>query len=134
MFCIACVLLPLANQISGPVETSQSNNSSDLITINNTLLDMMEYSGSGISLDNNLTNDTCHYSRLESSVGRNSIGRIPFRVWLTVSMIMIIMVIGRLVYDKLVHQTILGFMTSLIISFDIVFFTPMLHGPVIQCN
>ncbi|XP_065901214.1 uncharacterized protein [Dysidea avara] len=96
MFCIACVLLPLANQISGPVETSQSNNSSDLITINNTLLDMMEYSGSGISLDNNLTNDTCHYSRLESSVGRNSIGRIPFRVWLTVSMIMIIMVIGRL--------------------------------------
>ena len=57
----------------------------------------MGYSGSGMSLDDDQTNDTCHYSRLESSVGRNSIGRIPFRVWLTVSMIMIVMVIGRLV-------------------------------------
>ena len=87
--------MPLANQISGPVETGHSNNSSDLVTSTNTSLDMMEYSGSGILLDNNLTNDTCHYSRLESSVGRNSIGRIPFRVWLTVSVIMIVMVIGR---------------------------------------
>jgi len=89
--------MPLANQISGPVETIQSNNRSGLLAINNSSPDMMEYSGSGMSLDNNLTNDTCHYSRLESSVGRNTIGHIPFRVWLTISVIMIIMVIGRLV-------------------------------------
>jgi len=89
--------MPLANQISGPVETSQSNNSSDLLAINNSSLDMLEYSGSGMSLDDNLTNDTCHYSHSELSVGRNSIGHIPFRVWLTVSIIIMIMVIGRLV-------------------------------------
>jgi len=89
--------MPLANQISGPVEASQSNNGSDFITTNNSSPDMMEYNSSGMSLDDDQTNDTCHYSRLESSVGRNSIGRIPFRVWLTVSMIMIVMVIGRLV-------------------------------------
>lgn len=95
MFAVGCILLPLANQISGPIGSSQSNltnnsNSSALVynvTRNVTYYDYTE--------DNNLTNDTCHSSHLESSVGGNSIGHIPLRVWLTVCWILSMMIVSR---------------------------------------
>ena len=62
----------------------------------NSILNTMEYYGN-TSLDNNSTNDSCHSSRLESSVGKNSVKRIPARVWLTVSWILVMLTIGRFV-------------------------------------
>ena len=103
VFAIGCILLPLANQISGPIESNQSdtisNNSTTLV--NNTDVDyysgddMMNNDNGSFSLDNNLVNDTCHSSRLESSVGGNSIGHIPARVWLTVCWILTMIILGR---------------------------------------
>lgn len=49
------------------------------------------------SLDDNSTSDGCHTSNLESSVGKNSVKRIPARVWLTVSWIVTMCSIGRFV-------------------------------------
>ena len=92
MFSIGCILMPLANQISGPIDSNQSDTSSS--SINNSSNDTVEYSGSG-SLDDDVINDTCHSSRLESSVGGNSIGHIPFRVWITVCWILSMMILGR---------------------------------------
>ena len=99
MFAIGCILLPLANQISGPIESDQS----DTISNNTNSTNDDDYSGNDMinddngsfSLNNNLTNDTCHSSRLESSVGGNSIGHIPARVWLTVCWILIMLILGR---------------------------------------
>ena len=52
------------------------------------------------SSDNNLTNNSCHSSRLGSTVGKNSIKRIPARVWLTLSWILAMMTIGRFVQQN----------------------------------
>lgn len=108
VFTIGCILLPLANQISGPIGSghiSQSNvfNNSNSSIYNTTAAnitndnydDIVEYSGiEDDLLDNNITNDTCHSSRLDS-VGGDSIGHIPLRVWLTVCWILTMIVIGR---------------------------------------
>ena len=106
VFAIGCILLPLANQISGPIESDQSdtisNNSTTLVNNTNSTNDdyysgndMINDDNGSFSLNNNLTNDTCHSSRLESSVGGNSIGHIPARVWLTVCWILIMIILGR---------------------------------------
>lgn len=58
--------------------------------------DAMKHYGNS-SLDNNSTNNSCHSSRLGSSVGKNSVKRIPARVWLTVSWILAMLTIGRFV-------------------------------------
>ena len=50
-----------------------------------------------VSLDNNSTKDSCHDSNLGSLVGKNSVKRIPARVWLTVSWIPTMCSIGRFV-------------------------------------
>ena len=63
---------------------------------NNSILNSVEYYGNA-SLENNSTNDSCHSSRLESSVGKNSVKPIPARVWLTVSWILVMLTIGRFV-------------------------------------
>ena len=112
VFSIGCILLPLANQISGPIEINQSdaskNNANSTVLVNNTNTTENDYyyddddgvvddMGGSVSLDDILTNDTCHSSRLESSTGANSIGHIPARVWLTVSWIMIMITLGRYV-------------------------------------
>ena len=133
--------MPLANQISGPIPNSQSDNSNSThglnatiwnYTTDNNMVAMVDYndnrfnhlwtfstlygskyqSQSGItfsssvlnsgyygntSVDNNLTNKSCHNSRLGSTVGKNSVKRIPARVWLTVSLILTMMTIGRFV-------------------------------------
>ena len=60
------------------------------------ILNFVEYYGNA-SLDNNSTNDSCHNSHLESSVGKNSVKRIPARVWLTVSWILAMLTIGMFV-------------------------------------
>ena len=142
VFAVGCILLPLANHISGPIGNSQSessnsthvlntttlmfntdnnitttvdypeNNFNHLWTFstlygskyqseidgsfNNSILNSVEYYGNA-SLNNNSTNDSCHSSRLESSVGKNSVKRIPARVWLTVSWILVMLTIGRFV-------------------------------------
>ena len=96
VFSIGCILMPLANQISGPIGSDQSDtsiNSSSLLA--NTSNDTMEYSGMGSGSVDHVINDTCHSSRLESSVGGNSIGHIPFRVWVTVCWILSMMILGR---------------------------------------
>ena len=62
----------------------------------NSILNSTEHYGNA-SLDNNSTNDSCHSSRLESSVNNNSVKRIPARVWLTVSWILFMLTIGRFV-------------------------------------
>ena len=105
MFTVGCILLPLANQISGPISNGQSNfidnkgnSSTSVHNITNVTNDDYDYYSGDISdipLDNNITNDTCHSSRLESSVGGNSIGHIPLRVWLTVCWILGMMIVGR---------------------------------------
>ena len=149
VFAIGCILMPLANHISGPIGNSQSDNSNSThglnatvwnyttnnnmvamvdyndnhfnhlwtfstlygskyqshngITYSSSVLNSMEYYGN-TSLDNNLTNNSCHSSRLGSTVGKNSVKRIPARVWLTVSWILAMMTIGRSVhYDYLHH-------------------------------
>ena len=98
VFTIGCILLPLANKISGPIGSNQSdtsiNNSSFLANSSNYNNDTVDYSGSG-SVDDEVNNDTCHTSQLDSSVGGNSIGHIPFRVWLTVCWILSMMILGR---------------------------------------
>ena len=103
VFAVGCVLLPLANQISGPIGSSQSD-ATNIINNTNTTDnatdyyydddDMMDDIGD-ISLDDNVTNDTCHNSRLDSSVGGNSIGHIPLKVWLTVCWLLIMIILGR---------------------------------------
>ena len=109
MFAIGCILLPLANQISGPIgnnqsDTSSINNSTTLVNNTNSTENVTDYyyyddnmvdDNEGFSLADNLTNDTCHTSRLESSVGGSSIGHIPVRVWLTVCWILIMIILGR---------------------------------------
>ena len=142
VFAIGCILMPLANYISGPIGNSQSDSSNSTRVLNTTtwmfttdnnmvttadysennfyhlwtfstlygskyhpqssgsfnssIIYSMEYYGNA-SLDNNSTNDSCHSSRLESSVGKNSVKRIPARVWLTLSWILAMLTIGRLV-------------------------------------
>ena len=134
VFAVGCILLPLANHISGPIGNSQSESSNsthvlntttlmftidnNMITavennfyhlwtfstlygsidgsFNNSILNSVEYYGNA-SLENNSTNDNCHSSRLESSVGKNSVKRISARVWLTVSWILVMLTIGRFV-------------------------------------
>lgn len=136
---VGCVLMPLANHISGPIGSSQSDNSNSTSGLNNTtwtvttdnnmvtmahnndnyfkylqqpfsiygskyqsqkfdngLLNSVDYYGD-ILLDNNSTNNSCQSSRLGSTVGKNSITRIPARVWLTVSWILTMCTIGRFV-------------------------------------
>ena len=105
MFAIGCILLPLANQISGPIGSDQSNtiNNNSSILVNNTNStddyyydnDMVDDNNGSFSLDDNLANDTCHTSRLDSSVGGNSIGHISLRVWLTICWILIMIILGR---------------------------------------
>ena len=105
MFSIGCILLPLANQISGPIESNTSNNiANSTVLANNTNTTDNDYyyddgiiddMGGSVSLDDILTNDTCHNSRLEPSTGANSIGHIPARVWLTVTWILIMIILGR---------------------------------------
>ena len=142
VFAIGCILMPLANHISGPIGNSQPDSSNSthvlntitwIFTTDNNMVTTADYSennfyhlwtfstlygskhhpqssgsfNSGIiysmeyygnaSLDNNSTNDSCHSSRLESSVGNNSVKRIPARVWLTLSWILAMLTIGRLV-------------------------------------
>ena len=60
------------------------------------ILNFVEYYGNA-SLDNNSTDDSCHSSPLESSVGKNSVKRIPARVWLTVLWILAMLTIGMFV-------------------------------------
>ena len=62
----------------------------------NSTLNSVDYYGNASS-DNNSTNDSCHSSSLESSVNKNSVKRIPARVWLTVSWILVMLTIGRFV-------------------------------------
>ncbi|XP_065901217.1 uncharacterized protein [Dysidea avara] len=161
VFGIGCVLLPLANQISGPIQTSQSNHSNfthnatqltvysgNQVYFNNHLWTFATLYGNNftsgyhgdvskhldcnsmdcnteISLVNNLTNNSCRDSHLESSVGINSIGRIPWRVWLTISWILGMITIGRLTsftsicvmvgnsaLDTVGHSIITSYMTS----------------------
>jgi len=133
LFTVGCVLMPLANHISGPIGNSQSDNSNSTSRLNNTTTwtstagnnmvtmahsndnhikylqqpfqsqnvinfdgGVLNYYGD-ISLDNNSTNSSCQSSRLGSTVGKNSIKRIPARVWLTVSWILTMCTIGRFV-------------------------------------
>ena len=136
MFGIGCVLLPLANQISGSIQTIQSNHSNfthnatqltvysgNQVYFNNHLWTFATLYGNNftsgyhgdvskhldcnsvdcnteISLVNNLTNNSCRDSHLASSVGINSIGRIPWRVWLTISWILGMITIGRCVLSN----------------------------------
>ena len=75
--------------------SSNSSISNDTANITSDYYNMTEYNDvEDSSLDNNLTNDSCHRSRLESSVGGNSIGHIPLRVWLTVSWILSMIILG----------------------------------------
>ena len=144
MFAIGCILMPLANRISGPIgNTSQSDTSNSTsrlnvttwtlttdentvtmvdyngnhfnhiwtfstlygskyqsqndITFNSSVFTSLGYYGNASMDDNNRTNDSCHSSRLASSVGKNSVKRIPARVWLTVTWILSISTIGRFV-------------------------------------
>ena len=60
------------------------------------ILNSMDYY-EDVSLDNNSTKDSRHYSNLGSLVGKNSVKRIPARVWLTVSWILTMCSIGRFV-------------------------------------
>jgi len=120
VFAIGCVLLPMANHISGPIGNNQSDNSNSTTGLNTTTwsftndnnvvtmvdtlhgtkyqsknsdLNSVNYYG----LDNNSTNNSCWSSRLGSSVGQNSVKRIPARVWLTLSWILATCIIGRFV-------------------------------------
>ena len=138
VFTIGCILLPLANHISGPVKNNQSDisnstsgintttwifttvtdnmitdynkshlksfmplygseyQSQNSIDFNNNILNSVEYLGDN-SLVNNSTNNSCHSSRLGTLVGKNSVKRLPARVWLTISWIITMCSIGRLV-------------------------------------
>ena len=140
LFCVGCVLMPLANHISGPIQSSQSNHSNSshvIITSSINTTQMTKYGDNPVyfknhlwtfatfygdnftsgyhskhldcnsmdcvtevSLVNNLTNDSCRESHLASFVGKNSIGRIPWRVWLTVSWILSMTTIGRCVFSN----------------------------------
>ena len=60
------------------------------------ILNSMDYY-EDVSLDNNSTKDNCHDSNLGSLFGKNSVKRIPVRVWLTVSWILTMCSIGRFV-------------------------------------
>ena len=147
VFAIGCILLPLANHISGPIGNNQSDNSNSTNGVNTTtwmlttgsntattvdynensfyhlwtfstfygsqydsqnfnsdVLNSMEYYGNA-SLDNNSSNDSCHSSRLGSTVSKNSVKRIPARVWLTLSWILAMLTIGRLVAIATVNNT-----------------------------
>ena len=66
------------------------------VSFNNSILNSVEYYGDYL-LDNNSTNDSCHNSHLGSLVGKNSVKRIPARVWLTISWIVTMCSIGRFV-------------------------------------
>lgn len=68
--------------------------SQDDINFNDIILNSVDYYGD-ISMDNNSTNDSCHNSNLGSLVGKNSVKRIPARVWLTISWIVTMCSIGR---------------------------------------
>ena len=60
------------------------------------ILDSLDYYDD-VLLDNNSTKDSCHNSNLGSLVGKNSVKRIPARVWLTISWILTMCSIGRFV-------------------------------------
>ena len=60
------------------------------------ILNSMDYY-EDVSLDNNSTKDNCRDSNLGSLVGKNSVKRIPARVWLTISWILTMCSIGRFV-------------------------------------
>lgn len=127
LFTVGCILLPLANHISGPIgrDNSNSTNATTMtFTTDNNMVAVIDYNDnhfnhlrmfstlygskyqtqSGIlnsaefnSLDNNSTNNSCHSSHLGSLVGENSVKRIPARVWLTISWIVTMCSIGRFV-------------------------------------
>lgn len=61
---------------------------------NRSVLNIFEHYSNN-SLDNNSTNNNCHGSRLGNTVGKNSVKRIPARVWLTLSWILATSTIGR---------------------------------------
>ena len=72
----------------------QSQNS---INLDGEVFNFVEYYGNSSVDNDNLTDNNCHSSYLGSVVGKNSVKRIPARVWLTLSWILTMSSIGRLV-------------------------------------
>ena len=66
------------------------------INFNSSILNSVQYYTDN-SVDNNSTNVSCHNSHLGSVVGKNSVKRIPARVWLTISGILTMSSIGKFV-------------------------------------
>lgn len=81
--------LQIFSTLVGSKYPSQSD-----VNFDGSILNSVEYYN---SFENNSTNESCHNSHLGSVVGKNSIKRIPTRVWLTISWILTMSSIGRFV-------------------------------------
>ena len=85
---VVCVVLPFSNQITGPIP--------EMSVLNATL--SSSGSGSGVGYQNITSYDYCGNDlSAEVAVNKNSVKRIPIKVWIVVAIILSVMVLSRYV-------------------------------------
>ena len=95
MFALTCVLLPLSNKITGPIEGAGSESVNITGSRNGSVPDY-SWSSSGLGSEMNET-DYCGNGFEVTLVNDNSIRRIPWHVWIVLCLIIGVMVMSRYV-------------------------------------